>query len=239
MKTSYFLILMIFSVFNSFSQECVDVSEIEDPGPWPGGGTTIYEGDKIAVKTGNIFSHYGLDIGDRLQFRGYILFDVSASDCEDKTFEISSMNSRYVVVDNDTVDLEEPGFTYPYVSDNYTIEFNARAAGVIINGDFNYVEIGYSTQLLIDACLIENCLGVNTTEVETYNEVSVFPNPANNVLNVNTSYESLEIFNLLGEVVLSANGGNSSIDISSLQTGSYFLSIQSDGNSSVSKFIKK
>lgn len=74
---------------------------------------------------------------------------------------------------------------------------------------------------------------------------TVYPNPANNVLNIETKQTievtSVSIYNQLGQLVLVIpNAQNTkSVDVSSLSSGNYFIKINSDKGTSNTKFIKK
>ncbi|MGB4929757.1 MAG: T9SS type A sorting domain-containing protein, partial [Chitinophagales bacterium] len=71
----------------------------------------------------------------------------------------------------------------------------------------------------------------------------VFPNPATNTITV-FSQEDIEsgtytIADLNGKVVLSGNLSGADINIASLQSGMYFISITSNGNTYFEKIIKQ
>ncbi|WP_309642526.1 T9SS type A sorting domain-containing protein [Flavobacterium sp.] len=74
---------------------------------------------------------------------------------------------------------------------------------------------------------------------------SVYPNPAKNVLNIDAkttiSMKSINIFNMLGQMIMAVpNAENvSSIDVSDLKTGTYFIKINSDKGTANTKFIKE
>lgn len=77
--------------------------------------------------------------------------------------------------------------------------------------------------------------------------VSVYPNPVTNVLNAQfatvKASGTIEISNMAGAVVLTTKinkGTNSAtVDVTKLATGSYILSVQIDGETSVQKIIKQ
>jgi polyhydroxybutyrate depolymerase len=85
----------------------------------------------------------------------------------------------------------------------------------------------------------------NIEDIEKQNlAISVYPNPANTILNFNTdnfnNSESIEITDLLGKVVLSDHTNSTTINIEKLQPGIYFLSIKNGNNKSgKAKFIKE
>ncbi|WP_299208529.1 T9SS type A sorting domain-containing protein [uncultured Dokdonia sp.] len=77
-------------------------------------------------------------------------------------------------------------------------------------------------------------------------DISVFPNPAQNELNIsNTSGVSIErtqIIDMVGRIITTIDASdatNRTINISNLTTGIYFLRLESANASSVIKFIKK
>lgn len=78
-------------------------------------------------------------------------------------------------------------------------------------------------------------------EFETY--FSLSPIPTKNVLNIQTKNEiqlsSISIYNTLGQLVLVVTAPSSSIDVSNLKTGNYFIKILSDKGTTISKFIKE
>ncbi len=73
-------------------------------------------------------------------------------------------------------------------------------------------------------------------------DLSVYPNPTSGLLNITTtaSNGTVEVMNLMGQVVLSKqlNNGNNSIDISNLSNGVYSVQIMQNNTLTVSKVIK-
>ncbi|MDD2635184.1 MAG: T9SS type A sorting domain-containing protein [Bacteroidales bacterium] len=81
----------------------------------------------------------------------------------------------------------------------------------------------------------ETCVTVTRDPVNVENNIaaaiSVFPNPANNVITVaNAENENIVILNMLGEVVanISNASSNQAIDISNLSNGTYFVKVNSE-----------
>ena len=74
-------------------------------------------------------------------------------------------------------------------------------------------------------------------------KTSVYPNPTTDIINFerNKVDENYEIINLLGKVELSGktNSKKSTIDISTLSNGVYFLKILSENNPFSQKIIKE
>jgi PKD repeat protein len=70
-------------------------------------------------------------------------------------------------------------------------------------------------------------------------EITLYPNPVNNVLNINTGSNSdveVQIINLAGQVMIKTTGRT--VDVSSLPKGIYFARIFASGQSVTKKFIK-
>jgi Leucine-rich repeat (LRR) protein len=88
---------------------------------------------------------------------------------------------------------------------------------------------------------IEEQLGI--TNLELSKEFMLFPNPSKNSLNILNNgiakITSVEIYNILGQVVIAIPSENEIIDVSSLATGSYFVKIYTNNGSTFSKFIKE
>lgn len=87
---------------------------------------------------------------------------------------------------------------------------------------------------------------VNTLSTNDFkkNSFSVFPNPANDMIQLKgidfSDISEVSIVNVLGKKVFtSSNLKNNSIDITNLNTGMYILSISSENTQNRIKFIKK
>lgn len=235
MKTPYTLIMMVILSLNSFAQECVDFSKITATGWIIESGTIIYEGEKISLQAGGSFDFMGAT-GGQLNFYGYLDIYLN-SDCPEKTLEFNGFNGQ-VGVDGDTIDTEDPFFSFPYVTSNYVLNFDGATGIYTLEGAFDEIVLGYSTNIINQICLTESCTGLSATKISE-SGFAVYPNPASNVLNVDTEYENLEIFNILGEVVLSSHIPNMSVDVSGINTGTYFIKLTNKGEVAVTKFVKK
>ncbi|HMI06598.1 MAG TPA: FG-GAP-like repeat-containing protein, partial [Flavobacterium sp.] len=79
----------------------------------------------------------------------------------------------------------------------------------------------------------------------TNSDFSVFPNPTSDVLNIKSSNNAAnitnaQVFDLSGRVVLSSDASNNTVDVKSLSTGSYIISLKdAEGRQFTKKFIKK
>jgi len=80
-------------------------------------------------------------------------------------------------------------------------------------------------------------------EDETLENVMIFPNPAINVLNIQTTSnlgdKIVTVFDINGKRVLNEKLTNNTLEVSALQSGMYFLRIESNGKVLNRKFIKQ
>lgn len=71
------------------------------------------------------------------------------------------------------------------------------------------------------------------------NYVSIYPNPAQNFINISQIASIVTVYNTLGKVVL-VNNNTKTVDISKLEAGIYFVDIKtSDNHNEIFKLIKK
>jgi hypothetical protein len=84
--------------------------------------------------------------------------------------------------------------------------------------------------------------GVNDNQVFSQS-VSIYPNPANSVLNIKSEYESIfsvEITDVLGKIVLAEKTTHHSIPLEHLNTGIYFVTVTNESGAAANmKFIKE
>ena len=75
-------------------------------------------------------------------------------------------------------------------------------------------------------------------------ENTIYPNPANEVLNIhsNVAFNQVRILNMLGQVVALANAtpkNDLALNVTDLKTGTYFVEITSDKGKSIQKLVKQ
>lgn len=89
----------------------------------------------------------------------------------------------------------------------------------------------------------ESC-SLSTDSLTNKINISVYPNPVSNFLNIDNSFSGnlqLKVFNQLGQIVLiqNQNTTSTSLDVSNLSKGLYYLNISSqEGHIETIKFIK-
>ncbi len=79
------------------------------------------------------------------------------------------------------------------------------------------------------------------SDLESTNTISVYPNPATDIISINNeSAAKVNITNLVGRIVLTETiDPNATINISSLKSGIYFISIETTDKINSVRFIKK
>ena len=84
---------------------------------------------------------------------------------------------------------------------------------------------------------------LNAQSFEFDSVFTLYPNPAKAVLHLqvknSNAIQSIEIYNIVGQLVLGLPNASSSIDVSSLESGTYFMKINTDNGSTATKFIKE
>ena len=84
---------------------------------------------------------------------------------------------------------------------------------------------------------------LKVTDFDFRTHFTLYPNPVKDVLNFqskdNTTINSIEIYNTLGQVVLAIPNAISTVDVSNLQSGNYFVKVNTDLGVSNTKFIKE
>ena len=68
------------------------------------------------------------------------------------------------------------------------------------------------------------CSGSTAINENSDNKFELFPNPAQDVLNIEGNFKNVEIYDVFGKLVL-ASDNKSEVNISSLANGSYYVNI--------------
>jgi len=74
-------------------------------------------------------------------------------------------------------------------------------------------------------------------------EFALYPNPVKDILNISSKHQteikSVEIYNIIGQLVIVVPNAVQNIDVSSLESGTYFVKVNSEKGSGNTKFIKE
>src|SRR5690606_15092841 len=127
-------------------------------------------------------------------------------------------------------------------------EFSSRKnlyVADINNDNKNDVLVGQSWEdLRLSYYSNESILGVEDNQLVMDKENIFYPNPVTNIINWNihnsNNFYDIDILNSQGSLIFSAKDyGGSSISLSFLSSGIYFIRLSSNSHSIVSKIIKK
>lgn len=133
-------------------------------------------------------------------------------------------------------------FAYVWSTDSTaTSNINIASANKLIT-DVRKIRSFYNT--VPQSCLLT--LNVGIKENEWNSSFSIYPNPANSVLYITSenrmSKATIRVFDVLGKTVLVRNEesfNTTSLDISSLNSGVYFVEVSDKTSRSVQKFVKE
>lgn len=112
---------------------------------------------------------------------------------------------------------------------------------------FNSAGIYFDDNEVVPTNIVENIIGTPALSTQSLNgiqNVSLFPNPATNVLGIRTdegAFNSFVITNQVGQVLLQGQlmGTQKNVDIKSLAPGLYYISLKGDQGNTVRKFVKE
>jgi len=88
---------------------------------------------------------------------------------------------------------------------------------------------------------IQNVLSIQNFVFE--NEFILYPSPASDILNISsynqTEIESVEIYNIVGQILIAIPNTTTSIDVSNIETGTYFIKVNTKKGIAATKFVKE
>ncbi|AUX18420.1 T9SS type A sorting domain-containing protein [Flavobacterium columnare] len=120
---------------------------------------------------------------------------------------------------------------------------------ILVSGNFNNYKNSINTAYLVSLYNNSSSPKISVAKEEESNNfklsrttnVSIFPNPTSNILNINldndSSISSIQILNLEGKVV--HEDINETINVSELPSGLYIIKIKTDKEEIIKKFIKE
>jgi len=167
-----------------------------------------------------------LSFDDDLNFYYYL----SGCTLSEDSSEIATFfNEVFVLENTDLLDIDNESLPDPYGPLTYDFR---------IEGEIIYLDI---TNSLGDVATF----WASTLSSESFeaNKFSIYPNPVNNNLNIqseNRDIQIIEIYNLNGKLVLQHKYNlNEAIDVSSLAKGLYLLKVQTENGSFTKKLVKE
>ena len=143
-----------------------------------------------------------------------------------------------------------PGDTveYKYSADSWAIQEMNDPGAPCTNGDSTYTNrvlvipasdtiLGVVCWASCDPCVVVPPTGIN----DRINNVVIYPNPANNILNISSSeiIQKVEVLDVVGRVILSKtlNSSNYILDVSNLNSNVYFINYSINGVVNTKKVI--
>lgn len=225
--------------------------------------STVNAGDNLTLTiTTNAGYHVltvtdnGTDVTANVSNNTYSLSNISANHVIYVTCENDNIpaDSYTVTVSTDGNATANPANTTVNAGDNLTITITPNTGyrvstifdnGIDVTGDFG------NNAYILNNIVTNHTINV-TCEVDNPNPgiheysataISVFPNPANSVLNVQmeNAIETVEIFDMSGKVVLrsEANNNHAQINVTTLNSGIYFIKAIANGQIATGKFVKE
>lgn len=144
----------------------------------------------------------------------------------------------YIIDRSSNTDSNQP------ITDNFSV-VSARYARITITGASGYT--GTWVSLTEFEIIEETSTGISKTDEVLDDDISIYPNPVDDLLNVKlseslTNGSTLYVYNSLGQMVLSKmrfEGSLINIDMSNLSSGMYYCVIIKDGLLFSKKFVKE
>jgi hypothetical protein len=122
----------------------------------------------------------------------------------------------------------------------YTVNYIPTSSGTYYFGFHHFTPgVAGAVSLGLDTFSLTSLL---SNESFTMNNFDIYPNPASSVLNIsntnNIEINNISITDLNGRVIKNVNG-NTTINVSDLNAGVYFVTIESTEGKSTKKFVKE
>lgn len=224
---------------------------------WCGGAATTQvqiAGDNTLKKNTGVICH-GIDFQSNRQNLTsftHIHFDfyITDTDLTGDVFNLKLVDFAGTSAEVSALEVNINGGTTPQLVANQwvSVDVPITALGGVVAGNLNrsdIAQIGITTANVSNVWYDNIYLHKNTVlSNETFNasNVSMYPNPSNDVVNVSAieNIDVVSVINILGQTVLikAVNSNNFSLDISELNSGQYFLYLDSNNTKVVKKLIK-
>ncbi|MFN5794548.1 MAG: T9SS type A sorting domain-containing protein, partial [Bacteroidota bacterium] len=148
---------------------------------------------------------------------------------ETQTLTTVANNWETLIFDFDVPAQGTAAFNPSFAYDMASIFFNFGTTGAVAGEKIYYFD---------DVAIFDITVGTNK-QFES-NEITIYPNPANNTISVNLKNNStFNILDLTGRLVIASKVENNIIDISNLNKGVYILQTNSVNGTINTKFLKQ
>ena len=192
--------------------------------PYNGGGTLSHEGGHCF----NLYHIWGDDGGGCTQ----TAIGNGSDGCADTPNQANYTYGNHSGLLTDACSPSTPGIMY----ENFMDYSDDQDYACVTPNQVTRMQAAVSTYL-ITVANSGNCSGVGIDETNVINNVNIYPNPSNGLLNVNfnllnPSNVVVSVYNMIGEKVVSYNKENASavnttLDLSKCASGVYFVKITS------------
>ncbi|MET3028280.1 T9SS type A sorting domain-containing protein [Flavobacterium sp. UW10123] len=189
-----------------------------------------YKAQNITVR--DIIDTSKFDISSLIAEAGSHLFTTKISEGNKVEFLFEGINLPFDDANNDG-----------YVSFKIRTKSNLKPGDEFSNSSSIYFD--YNSAIVTNTATTKIEANLSNPDFLTDNIFTTYPNPTEGILFINqpndNKINSLNIYNVLGQLIIAyPNFKNlSSIDVSNLASGSYFIKINSEKGTFNSKFIKK
>ena len=132
----------------------------------------------------------------------------------------------------------QPNFEVPGVPGNQQIYAVTVDANYPTYNEITVQKYEFSPTVIKTVEVIFNPSATSVDEVE--NQIAIYPNPVQDVLNITTNslVKEVLVYSTDGKLVLSENNMNT-VDVSSLQSGSYIVNITLENDKTITKQVLK
>jgi uncharacterized repeat protein (TIGR01451 family) len=215
---------------------------------------TCLEGNTITPSMVGQYVHYMIRFENTGTFPAQ---NIVVKDMIDSTkFDVSSLiplhsSHDYITrINGNKVEFIFEGINLPFDdanNDGYVI-FKIKTKPTLVLGDTftNNASIYFDYNFpIITNTTATTVTTLSTQDFEFNTYFTIYPNPAKQTLNINTKNEigvkSVAIYNTLGQIVLAFTNAEtlSSLDISQLKTGAYFIKLTTDKGTASQQFLKE
>jgi hypothetical protein len=126
----------------------------------------------------------------------------------------------------------------------YSLAALSTETNVIFRIVFHSDEAENNLGVVVDDFLISGTLA---NESFNLNNIQIYPNPSTGIYNIsagNSTIDEIVVYDVMGKIInsnknIQTNGSNSTIDLTSISNGIYFVKITANEQSTVKRIIKK
>ncbi|HEX8268657.1 MAG TPA: T9SS type A sorting domain-containing protein [Flavobacterium sp.] len=214
---------------------------------------TVLEGEQIGIADVSNYLTYII----RFQNTGtasainVVVKDMIAENLDPSTVQVISTSHSYrsTLTEANKLEFFFEGINLPAESDDEPgshgfVAFKIKPAATVALGSVmeNTAEIYFDYNFPIVTNTVSTTVtALARTQFDNYNTSILYPNPAHDILRINTdNIADVQIFNLLGQKVLSLYNvsPNDAIDVSAITSGTYLVRISNSAGTSIEKLLK-